>query len=240
MNAALRLVSNCRRTGDRLSQRRMGASESKRRKRSYYAVVFFVIYPMMANLKIESLVKASKNVKGLAMAMIYHCLWTPLLGFALAQSFLSGEPLLAVGFLLGMVVSCSSMAIGYAGLAGANVELATVAVAWSFVIAVFSVPFWMTLFASQYVVPAPIQEMVTTILLVLIAPMILGYFTRRGLVRWLGEKKFQQWQPFFPSLSLIAMFGIIFLIFFGKATMIVSKWQIVLLLIIQTLLMVSY
>jgi len=199
--------------------------------------VFFVIYPMMVNLKIESLVKAGKNIKGLALAMIYNFVWTPLLGFVLAKLFLD-DPLIALGFLLVMVVPCSGMAVGYTGLAGANVELATVAVALSFVIAVFSVPFWMTLFASQYAVPVPIQEMVTTILMVLIAPMVLGYFTRRGLVRWLGEKKFQQLQPFFPSLSLLAMFGIIFLIFFGKATIIVNKWQVVLLLLVPSALYV--
>ena len=201
--------------------------------------IFFVIYPMMVNLKIESLVKASKNVKGLTMAMVYNFIWTPLLGFALAKVFLNGEPLLALGFLLVMVVPCSSMAVGYTGLAGANVELATVSVALSFVIAVFSVPFWITLFASQYAVPVPIQEMVTTILTVLIAPMVLGYFTRRGLVRWLGEKKFQQWQPFFPSLSLIAMFGTIFLVFFGKATMIANKWQVVAVLLVPSALYIA-
>ena len=199
--------------------------------------VFFVIYPMMVNLKIESLVKAGKNVKGLSLAMLYNFVWTPLLGLALAKSFLS-DPLIALGFLLVMVVPCSSMAVGYTGLSGANVELATVAVALSFVIAVFSVPFWMTLFAAHYAVPVPIQEMVTTILTVLIAPMILGYLTRRILVRWLGEKRFQQFQPFFPSISLLAMFGIIFLIFFGKATMIVSKYQVVLLLLVPSALYV--
>ena len=199
--------------------------------------VFFVIYPMMVNLKIESLVKAGKNAKGLSLAMIYNFIWTPLLGFVLAKLFLQ-DPLIALGFLLVMVVPCSSMAVGYTGLSGANVELATVSVALSFVIAVFTVPFWMTLFASHYAVPVPIKEMMTTILTVLIAPMILGYITRRILVRWLGEKKFQQFQPFFPSISLLSMFGIIFLIFFGKAAMILTKWQVVLLLLVPSALYV--
>ena len=199
--------------------------------------VFFVIYPMMVNLKIESLVKAGKNAKGLSLAMIYNFIWTPLLGLALAKAFLN-DPLIALGFLLVMVVPCSSMAIGYTGLAGANIELATLSVALSFVIAVFSVPLWMTLFASHYAIPVPIKEMITTILTVLIAPMILGYITRRILVYWLGEKKFQKFQPFFPSISLLSMFVIIFLIFFGKAAMVVSKWQVVLLLLVPSALYV--
>jgi ACR3 family arsenite transporter len=199
--------------------------------------VFFVIYPMMVNLKFESLVKAGKNIKGLSLAMIYNFIWTPLIGLVLARLFLH-DPLIALGFLLVMVVPCSSMAVGYTGLAGANVELATVSVALSFVIAVFTVPFWMTLFASQYAVPVPVQEMVTTILTILIAPMILGYLTRRGLVRSFGEKTFKKFQPFFPSLSLLAMFGIIFLIFFGKATMILDKFNVVLLLLVPSALYV--
>ena len=199
--------------------------------------VFFVIYPMMINLKLESLVKAGKNLKGLSLAMIYNFIWTPLIGFVLAHIFLH-DPLIALGFLLVMVVPCSSMAIGYTGLSGANVELATVSVALSFIIAVFTVPFWMTIFASHYAVPVPVREMVTTILTVLIAPMILGYFTRRGLVGWFGEATFKKFQPFFPSLSLLAMFGIIFLIFFGKAMMVMSKWQVVLLLVVPSALYV--
>lgn len=201
------------------------------------AAVFFVIYPMMVNLKIESLVKAGKNIKGLSLAMIYNFVWTPLIGFVLAKLFLH-DPLIALGFLLVMVVPCSSMAVGYAGLSGGNVELATVSVALSFVIAIFTVPFWMTLFASHYAVPVPIKEMMTTILTVLIAPMVLGYITRRILVRWLGEKKFRQFQPFLPSLSLLSMFGIIFLIFFGKAAMVVSKWHVVVLLMVPSALYV--
>jgi ACR3 family arsenite transporter len=155
----------------------------------------------------------------------------PLIGWALAKVFLS-DPLLALGFLLVMVVPCSSMSIGYTGLSEGNLELATVVVALSFVLAVVAVPLWMTIFAANYSVPIPISDMLMSILTVLIAPMILGYLTRLALTRWLGEKKFQRLQPLFPSLSLLAMYGIVFMIFFAKATMIVDKWQTVLLLLV--------
>lgn len=200
--------------------------------------VFFIIYPMMVNLKIEALLKAGKNIKGLSLAVLYNFLWAPLVGAALAAFFLH-DPLLALGFLLVMVVPCSSMSIGYTGLSGGNIELATVTVALSFVLAVFAVPLWMMLFASQYQVAVPIQDMLMSILTVLIAPMILGYLTRLALVRQLGEKGFQRLQPLFPSLSLIAMYGIVFLIFFAKATMIVDKWQTVAALIFPNALFIA-
>ncbi len=194
-------------------------------------VVFFIIYPMMVNLKLESLAKAGRNWKGLALALTYNFLWAPVFGYLLAKGFLR-DPLLALGFLLVMVVPCSSMSIGYTGLAEGNVELATVTVALSFLVAVAAVPLWMSVFAGQYQVAVPIRDMLMSILEVLIAPMILGYLTRLALVRRYGEAKYRQWQPFFPSLSLLAMFAIVFVIFFAKATVIVDKWQTVLLLLI--------
>jgi arsenite transporter len=193
--------------------------------------VFFIIYPMMINLKLEALLKVSKNIKGLLLAVGFNFVWAPLIGWVLAKVFLP-DPLLALGFLLVMVVPCSSMSIGYTGLSEGNLELATVVVALSFVLAVFAVPVWMTVFAANYQMPIPIQDMLMTILTVLIAPMILGYLTRRVLTRRLGEKKFQGLKPLFPSLSLLAMYSIVFMIFFSKATMIVDKWQTVLLVLV--------
>jgi len=200
--------------------------------------VFFIIYPMMVNLKFESLIKAGKNIKALSLTVLYNFIWAPLLGWALAALFLH-DPMLTLGFLLVMVVPCSSMSIAYTGLAKGNIELATVAVALSFVLSIGAVPLWMMLFASQYQVVVPIKDMLMSILTVLIAPMILGYLTRLALVRWLGEKKFQKLQPLFPSLSLIGLYAIVFLIFFAKATMIVDKWVLVLELILPNALFIG-
>lgn len=194
-------------------------------------IVFLIIYPMMVNLKLESLAKAGRNWKGLALALGYNFLWAPVFGYLLAKVFLH-DPLLALGFLMVMVVPCSSMSIGYTGLSEGNVELATVTVALSFIVAVGAVPLWMSVFAGQYEVAVPIRDMLMSILEVLIAPMVLGYLTRIFLVRRYGEKKYKEWQPFFPSLSLLAMFGIVLVIFFAKATIIVDKWQMILLLLI--------
>ena len=200
--------------------------------------VFFIVYPMMINLKVEALLKAGRNVKSILLTVGFNFVWAPLLGWVLARSFL-GEPLLALGFLLVMVVPCSSMSIGYTGLSEGNLELATVNVALSFVLAIVAVPLWMALFAANYHVTVPMRDMLVTILTVLIAPMILGYLTRIALVRLLGEGRFQKLQPIFPAFSLIAMYAIVFLIFLAKATMIVDKWQTVLLLLVPNALFMA-
>ncbi len=193
--------------------------------------VFFIVYPMMVNVRFEALGKAGRNLKALGLALGLNFLWAPLFGWLLSAAFIH-DPLLALGFMLVMVVPCSSMAIGYTGLAKGDLELATVVVALSFILAIVAVPAWMLMYANSYHVPVPIGDLVTSILEVLVAPMILGYLTRWVLVRRLGTDGFGKLQPLFPALSLLAMYAIVFLIFFGKATLIVSKWSTVLLLLV--------
>lgn len=188
--------------------------------------VFLIIYPMMVNLKLESLRLAVKNVKGLLLALGYNFIYAPLFGYLLARLFLHDQ-MLALGFLLVMVVPCSSMSIGYTGLAEGNVELATVVMAASFIFSIFAVPAWMSLFAAQYHLPSPTWVLIKAMLTVLIAPMIAGYLTRILLVKRLGEKGFMRLMPLFPSMSILAMFAIVFLIFFMKAGLIIKRWDLV-------------
>ena len=195
------------------------------------AAVFLIIYPMMVNVRFGALRRAGRNLRGIGIALAFNFLWAPLVGWLLATVFLS-DPLLALGFLLVMVVPCSSMAIGYTGLAKGDLELATVVVALSFILAIVAVPVWMTVFASRYAIAVPMGDLINSILTVLLAPMVLGYATRRVLVRWLGHERFAAIGPLFPALSLLGMYAIVFLIFFGKATLVLDRWQTVAILLV--------
>lgn len=200
-------------------------------------VVFLMIYPMMVNIRLEALAKAFKNLKGLGLTLAYNFVWAPILGYILARIFLH-DPEVGFGFLLVMVVPCSSMSIGYTGLSKGNLELATVAVATSFVTAIAAIPFWLSILGGSFEVPVPMGILMNAILTVLILPMILGYLTRLGLIRWLGETGFKKVAPIFPSVTLISMYLIIFLIFFMKAGILVQKWQLMLWLIVPNLVFV--
>lgn len=202
------------------------------------AAVFLVIYPMMVNLRVEALVQAGRNVRGLLLALVYNFVWAPLIGFVLVRLFLH-DPLLALGFLLVMVVPCSSMSIAYTGLAKGDVELSTVIVGSSFVFSVVAVPAWMVIFAAGYHVPIPLGAMLGSILTVLIAPMLAGWVTRKALLRSLGAGGPARLAPVFSSASMLAMFAIIFLIFFAKAQMIVDRWPTVLLLLVPNALFMA-
>jgi ACR3 family arsenite efflux pump ArsB len=200
--------------------------------------VFLVIYPMMVNLRVEALAKAGKNVRGLALALVYNFVWAPAVGYLLARLFLH-DPMLSLGFLLVMVVPCSSMSIAYTGLAKGDVELSTVIVGTSFALAVVAVPVWMMVFAAGYDVSVPLGSMVASMLMVLIGPMVAGWLTRKVVVARRGPAVMARLQPVFSAASMLAMFAIIFLIFFAKASMIVDRWTTVLLLLIPNALFIA-
>jgi len=201
-------------------------------------LVFFIIYPMMVNIKLEQLLKSFKNWKILLLSLVYNFIWAPIFGYLLAISLLK-DPNLSLGFLLVMVVPCSSMSITYTGLADGDVELSTSIVALSFIAAIFAVPLWMKVFAAQINVPAPTGQLLKSIIEVLILPMILGYLTRILLVKSLGEKKYKEIQSLFPSISIISLFLLMLVIFFMKAQMIVNKIGLVLFLLVPNFIFIA-
>jgi len=77
--------------------------------------VFFIIYPMMVNVKLELLLKSIKNWKALLLSLIYNFVYAPIFGYFIA-TYMIKDPTLSIGFLLVMVVPCSSMSITYTGL----------------------------------------------------------------------------------------------------------------------------
>lgn len=188
--------------------------------------VFLMIYPMMVTIRLDALVRAALNARAVALVLAYNFLWAPLFGYALARLFLP-EPELALGFLLVMVVPCSSMSIGYTGLGGGNVELATVSVAASFVVALLAVPLWMRVLGTG-LGAVPMDLIVRAIFSVLLLPMVFGYLTRAALVRRLGEQRFHRYIPGFHLLTQLSLLAVIFLIFLLKAPLLVEKWAMML------------
>ena len=63
--------------------------------------------------------------------------------------------------------------------------------------------------------------------------------TRRLLLRRLGPEGFKSIGPIFPFISLLGMYSIIFLIFFGKATLILDRWETVIALLVPDAILIG-
>jgi len=202
-------------------------------------VVIAMIYPMMVNLRLAELKNSARQWKPLSVSLLMGLLIAPLIMYGLIyllSLFLPIGPKLALGLLLAVVVPCSSMSIAYTGLSEGNLELATIIVAISFLLAIVVVPLWLKLFATTYHVNISIWLLVLTIIEVIIVPLILGVGTHSIIVKKAGEEGFLKIKPLFPSISLIGMYLIVFLIFMEKAKLIASKPIIVAIAIVPIIL----
>ncbi len=202
-------------------------------------VVISMIYPMMVNLRIGELKDSMKLWKQLTLALSMGLIFSPLAMYVsiwLVGLFHPINSQLALGLLLAVVVPCSSMSIAYTGFTRGNLELATIIVALSFTLAILTVPGWLKIFASGYHIALSSWLLVKTILIVVITPMTLGLLTRYYLLRKLGSEGFFRLRPLFPTISLIGMYMIVFLIFMEKARVIANKPEIVGLVLIPLVL----
>jgi ACR3 family arsenite transporter len=189
-------------------------------------IVIMMIYPMMINLRIGEMKNAVKQGKQLAIGLTMGLVIAPLLMWGLISLIGLGyklSPQLQLGLMLSMVVPCSSMSIAYTGFSRGNLELATIIVAFSFILAIVTVPGWLAVFAASAHVSVPTMLLILTIIEVVFVPMALGIGTRAAIIRKSGTEGFLRLKPLFPAISLIGMYAIIFLIFTEKAKLIASK-----------------
>ncbi len=190
-------------------------------------VVIVMIYPMMVGLNLGEMRNSFKMWKVLLFGLIMGLIYPPLILYLLSL-IIPVNPYLAFGLILAVAVPCSSMSIAYTGLSKANTELATIVVIISFILALITVPMWLSVFGSNYHVPAPMFDILRTLIMIVVIPMTLGYATRESILLKGGKKALSKATASFPALSLLGMYAIIFLIFMNKAAMIVEKWQAIL------------
>ncbi len=183
------------------------------------AAIIIMIFPMMVMLNFNSLAKAFKSWKMLIVVLLMNFGWGPLMAILLGDIFVS-DPLLRLGIFLAWLVPCSSMSVGYVGLMRGNIEAATAMVAITFILAIPIIPIWAGLYGSAYHINVPMMLLVTTIIEIIIVPMVVGLITHSALLKKLGPVKFRQYSPIFPSITLLGMFMIVFIIFFSNAQLI--------------------
>ena len=203
------------------------------------AVVISMIYPMMINLRLGELKNSMKQGKQLGIGLTMGLIVAPLLMWFLiwlVGFFHPLSPQLALGLMLSMVVPCSSMSIAYTGFSRGNLELATIIVAFSFILAIITVPGWLAIYAASSHITVDTMLLIITIIEVVFVPMLFGLLTRWYLISKKGTKGFLRLKPLFPAISLIGMYLIVFLIFMEKAKLIAKKPEVVLIALVPLIL----
>lgn len=193
--------------------------------------LFFMLYPMMINFKIENAAKALRNPKVVLAALVINFVISPPLAALFAHFFFHGQdPYLIAGFTLKVTVAGSGMVAAWTGFAKGRVETALAIVAAGLILVIGVVPFWMVVLAGAYV-PVDTGLMFQQLALVVVLPLLAGVLTRYLILRVFGQGAYQKLQPNLPSISSLGMYGIVFIAVGMQARNILSRPQIILLLI---------
>jgi len=197
-------------------------------------LVFSMIYPMMINLDLSKIPGVLKKPKPIIMTAVHNFIITPLLSLLFVKVFIH-NPEIALGIMLVMLIPGSSMSLGYTGLVEGSMEVATVAMAFVFVLVPLLLPFFIGFLGKTYHVQIPMAVLLGGVFTVLIVPLFVGDLTRRGIMKWGRANLYGNLKPLFSLITMVSMLFTVALIFTLKAPALLERWKLVVNLALITL-----
>ncbi|RUA16982.1 MAG: arsenic resistance protein [Clostridia bacterium] len=175
--------------------------------------VFLMLYPMLTGMAVEKVKKAGRNYKLISLTLLFAFFVASGIAFVISRTIFANESELALGIILVGAIPCSNMLIGWSGIADASVEDALVIA----VIGLLLIPILSPIiirFSGGTLIPIDAKSLFINLLIFILIPLILGYFTRRAIIDRKGMPYFMEIKKYFPGVSAL---GILLIIFFSVA-----------------------
>ncbi len=145
------------------------------------------LLPSMIQLRSEKMGKELRfKLKEAIVAIVIIFIITPLVAMLFANNI--GNKIIGIGYIAANSVPASSASVAYVMLAGGNIELATVLVILSILIALFAAPTYVALYAQSVHMSLPITVLAESVAIALLFPLILGQIIRYCFITRKAEK----------------------------------------------------
>jgi arsenite transporter len=201
--------------------------------------LFFMIYPAMTKIEIGELKKAVKSPRQTSIIVFFNYLINPFLLFGLGYIFfevlfpslglidLTTARYLWTGLILLGVAPCIAMVLVWTDLCKGNGPLGIVLMAWNSIIQIITTPLFIALLVGTYV-SIDIVSIGESILLYLGLPLLLGYITRKQVIKrksrdWFNKKLV----PSFDTVQLLALLATMVVMFALRGGVIINDPSIV-------------
>ncbi len=176
--------------------------------------LFLMMYPALLNLKLEELRKLARNPKPILLTLFSNWIIAPIITVLLAIVFLAGHDQLIVSLILLGSSPCTAMVLVWGALAEGNQEQ-------NFITTSLNTVTIMVLYAPMVSLLTGIQKIAVDRVLLLIsvlvfigAPIVLGYLSKRYLIRANGEEWFHMvYRPAVGKVSILALLSTLIVLF---------------------------
>ena len=178
-------------------------------KSAIVPLTFLMVYPMMVNLQLEK-VFSTEGLRCQVVTLLINFAIIPFLAFNMGKLFFADEPLIILGLLLAALLPTSGMTITWTGFAGGDINAAIKMTVTGLVVGSVATPFY-ALWLMGAAIEIPLVDVFRQIAFIVFLPMLLGYITKKLLIRSFGTEKYQKdLQKKFPMLSSLGVLGIVF------------------------------
>ncbi len=180
-------------------------------------LIWLMIYPMMVQIDFGSIVRASRQPRGLIVTLVVNWLIKPFTMFGLAWFFLKVvfapwiTPDVAQQYIAGAIflgaAPCTAMVFVWSYLSGGNAAHTLVQVAINDLVLLFLYAPIVIFQLGLAELRVPYDTILLSVLLYVVIPLSAGYLTRSRLIRTHGERWLDQ--QFLPKLKPFTIIGLL-------------------------------
>ncbi len=176
--------------------------------------LFLMMYPAMLNIQSSELKRLGKNPKPIILTIISNWIISPIVGFILANLFLTGYEQLIVAIILLSSSPCTAMVLVWGYLAEGNQEQNVINTSLNTVTILFLYAPVVALLTGIAEIPLDRWALFISVLVFIGIPLILGLVSRRSLVSLKGLDWFEKkYRPAVGKIALLALLTTLIVLF---------------------------